>query len=65
MTLEGEGHLERVHWRDGTGEVTSHEIRHVFLMSGADATLCDNDSMRGEMTEGNGKGRPRLSVTLN
>ena len=35
--LEGNGHLERVHWRDGTGTVTSHEIRHVFLMTGAEA----------------------------
>src|SRR5262245_39386803 len=35
--LEGNGHLERVGWRDGTGAVTSHEIRHVFLMTGAEA----------------------------
>ena len=37
-TLEGDGHLERVLWRDGTGEVTSHGIRHVFLMTGAEAS---------------------------
>jgi thioredoxin reductase (NADPH) len=37
VALEGSGHLERVHWRDGTGAVTSHDIKHVFLMTGADA----------------------------
>jgi thioredoxin reductase (NADPH) len=36
VALEGNGHLERVQWRDGTGALTSHEIRHVFLMTGAD-----------------------------
>ena len=35
--LEGEGHLESVQWRDATGGVTRHEIRHVFLMTGAEA----------------------------
>jgi thioredoxin reductase (NADPH) len=33
--LEGNGHLERVHWRDGDGNVEAHGIRHVFLMTGA------------------------------
>ena len=37
VALEGNGHLERVHWRDGTGAVTRHDIRHVFLMTGAEA----------------------------
>jgi thioredoxin reductase (NADPH) len=37
MALEGNGHLERVQWRDGTGAVTSHDVRHVFLMTGAEA----------------------------
>jgi thioredoxin reductase (NADPH) len=37
VALEGNGHLERVQWRDGTGAVTSHEIRHLFLMTGAEA----------------------------
>ena len=37
VALEGDGHLERVQWRDGTGAVTSHDIRHVFLMTGAEA----------------------------
>ncbi len=37
VALEGNAHLERVHWRDRTGVVTSHDIKHVFLMTGADA----------------------------
>jgi thioredoxin reductase (NADPH) len=37
VALEGNGHLERVQWRDGTGAVTSHDVRHVFLMTGAEA----------------------------
>jgi thioredoxin reductase (NADPH) len=37
VALEGNGHLERVQWRDGTGAVTSHVIKHVFLMTGAEA----------------------------
>ena len=37
VALEGNTHLERVQWRDGTGAVTSHDIKHVFLMTGADA----------------------------
>ena len=35
VALEGDHHLERVSWRDGTGEVTTHDIRHVFSMTGA------------------------------
>jgi thioredoxin reductase (NADPH) len=30
--------LERVLWRDGTGEVTSHDVKHVFMMTGAEAS---------------------------
>jgi thioredoxin reductase (NADPH) len=37
VALEGNGHLERVQWRDGTGAITSHEVKHVFLMTGAEA----------------------------
>jgi thioredoxin reductase (NADPH) len=34
--LEGNGHLERVTWRDGRdGRVESHDVRHVFMMTGA------------------------------
>jgi thioredoxin reductase (NADPH) len=34
--LEGDGHLERVGWRDKrSGNVESHAIRHVFMMTGA------------------------------
>ena len=36
--LEGQGHLERVLWRDSTGAVTTQNIRHVFLMTGAVAS---------------------------
>ncbi|PYR80272.1 MAG: pyridine nucleotide-disulfide oxidoreductase [Acidobacteria bacterium] len=36
VALEGDEHLERVRWRDNrTGGVTSHDVRHVFLMTGA------------------------------
>ncbi len=37
VALEGDGHLERVRWRDGGGAVTAHDIRHVFLMTGGEA----------------------------
>ena len=34
--LEGNNHLERVTWRDNrTGEMETHGIRHVFVMTGA------------------------------
>ena len=36
VALEGDGHLERVQWRDDrTGDVQTHAIRHVFMMTGA------------------------------
>jgi thioredoxin reductase (NADPH) len=36
VALEGDSHLERVRWRDNlTGEITTHAIRHIFLMTGA------------------------------
>jgi thioredoxin reductase (NADPH) len=36
VSLEGSGHLERVVWRDGrTSRLETHDIRHVFLMTGA------------------------------
>jgi thioredoxin reductase (NADPH) len=36
VALEGSGHLERVSWRDRqTGEVETHAIRHIFVMTGA------------------------------
>ncbi len=37
VALEGGAHLERVQWRDGAGHVTSRDVRHVFLMTGAEA----------------------------
>jgi thioredoxin reductase (NADPH) len=34
--LEGDGHLERISWVDKiSGEVSTHPIRHVFVMAGA------------------------------
>ena len=36
MGLEGNGHLEGVHVRDGrSGRIEAHAIRHVFVMTGA------------------------------
>ena len=36
VALEGNGHLERVRWRDNrNGNVETHDVRHVFLMTGA------------------------------
>ena len=36
VALEGDGRLERIRWRDDrTGDVEAHEIRHVFMMTGA------------------------------
>src|SRR6266540_1812023 len=36
VSLEGNGHLERVGWRDNqTGRLETHGIRHVFSMTGA------------------------------
>jgi thioredoxin reductase (NADPH) len=52
VALEGAGWLERVQWRDGSGAVTSHEIRHVFLMTGAEANTA---WLQGRVTlDGNG-----------
>jgi thioredoxin reductase (NADPH) len=37
VALEGDDHLERVRWRDNErGAVETHDIRHVFVMMGAD-----------------------------
>lgn len=36
VTLEGNGHLERVGWRNGeSGRIETQDIRHVFTMTGA------------------------------
>ena len=35
VALEGDTHLERVRWRNHTGESSVHDIRHVFIMAGA------------------------------
>jgi thioredoxin reductase (NADPH) len=35
--LEGETHLERIYWRDKvSGKQEGHDIRHVFVMTGAE-----------------------------
>ncbi len=37
MALEGDNHLERVRWRDNqTGNTETHDIRHVYFMTGGD-----------------------------
>jgi thioredoxin reductase (NADPH) len=36
VELSGNGHLEGVRWRDSrTGDISSHAVRHVFMMTGA------------------------------
>jgi thioredoxin reductase (NADPH) len=36
VALEGNGHLERVSFRDNqTGSIETHEVKHVFVMTGA------------------------------
>jgi thioredoxin reductase (NADPH) len=36
VALEGSDHLERVSWRHAqTGDIETHDIRHIFLMTGA------------------------------
>jgi thioredoxin reductase (NADPH) len=35
VALDGDSHLQRVHWRDGEGGVTAHDVGHVFVMMGA------------------------------
>ena len=34
--VDGDGHLERISWPDGDdGQIVSHDIRHLFVMTGA------------------------------
>jgi thioredoxin reductase (NADPH) len=33
--LEGEKHLERITWRNASGQTGVHDIRHLFIMAGA------------------------------
>ena len=36
VAVEGDGHLERVRWRNRqSGEISDHDISHVFVMTGA------------------------------
>ena len=35
-SVDGDGHLERIGWRDGdSGQIVPHDIRHLFMMTGA------------------------------
>ena len=35
-SVDGDGHLERISWRDGdSGQIAPHDIRHLFVMTGA------------------------------
>jgi thioredoxin reductase (NADPH) len=45
VALEGSSHLERVRWRnDQAGSIETHDIRHVFVMTGA---VPSTDWLRG------------------
>jgi thioredoxin reductase (NADPH) len=45
VALEGSSHLERVRWRDDqAGSIETHDIRHVFVMTGA---VPSTDWLRG------------------
>jgi thioredoxin reductase (NADPH) len=35
VALDGDGRLERVTWEDKDGKASTHDIRHVFVMTGA------------------------------
>ncbi len=51
--LEGDGHLERVRWRDQrTGDTETHDIRHVFVMTGAVPNTAWLDGCVGARREG-------------
>ena len=46
--LDGDSHLERITWRDkATGQVSTHDIPHVFIMTGASPRT---DWLRGCLT---------------
>ena len=47
VALEGRERLERVHWRDAAGVVSSRDVKHVFLMTGAEANTA---WLRGRVT---------------
>ena len=61
VALEGDGHLERVRWRDGTDAVTSQDIKHVFLMTGAEANTAWLDRRLTLDEKGFIKTRPDLT----
>jgi thioredoxin reductase (NADPH) len=74
VMLEGTMHLESVQWRDKqTGEVATHRIRHVFMMTGAmpntawlqDCLALDSKGfiVTGHDLQENGTQQPRWSYT--
>jgi thioredoxin reductase (NADPH) len=63
VDLQGSEHLERVGWRNmQTGAVESHEIRHVFVMTGADPNTRWLDGCVALDTKGFIKTGPDLSA---
>ena len=58
VALKKKGHMERVLWRDGTGAVARDILRHVFLMTGAEAST---DWVNGRL--GARRERPRQDRT--
>ena len=72
--LEGDTGLERVTWRNGAGETSTHAIRHVFIMAGASpgtewlqgCVALDNKGfiLTGRDLDGPGGVGPALAWTL-
>jgi thioredoxin reductase (NADPH) len=44
ISLDGTDHLERVRWRDDAGRTEDHDVRHLFVMTGA---LPSTDWLKG------------------
>ena len=67
VALDGSGKLERIQWRDDqAGEVESHDIGHVFMMTGAvpntawlSGCIALDDKRLRENRTGSRAGRPR------
>ena len=61
VALEGGDHLESVYWRNSqTGQTEKHEIRHVFVMTGADPNTLWLDGSIALDTKGFIKTGPEL-----
>jgi thioredoxin reductase (NADPH) len=62
VALEGSDHLERIRWRDNqTGAIETHEVRHLFVMTGAVPTTQWLDGCVAIDTKGFIKTGPDLS----